>query len=72
MSLKEDKSFEELLRSVKPVSPSEELAGRIEASLSAQGRQQRLSRIRVISGWGGLAIAATLFITFGILLLTDV
>ncbi|MEX0325765.1 MAG: hypothetical protein AB3N33_06725 [Puniceicoccaceae bacterium] len=68
MSLEKDKQFEKQLRESRPVVPSPALRDRIGEAIAAKERKQNLARWRIISGWGGLAVAAAALITFGILL----
>ena len=68
MSWEMDKQLEERLKRVQPAPPSDLLEARIEDSLRAKQRQQRMSRIRQGLSWGGFAVAASVLIIFGILL----
>lgn len=68
MSLEKDKQFEKQLRESRPMAASAELRDRVGQAIAARERKQNLARWRVISGWGGLAVAAAALITFGILL----
>jgi len=68
MSFEKDKMLEAQLRELKPLPPSPLLSGRIEASLRGMQRRRQVNRIRTWVAWGGLAAAATLLISFGVLL----
>lgn len=68
MSLEKDKQFEEQLRGARPVPPRAQLRERIERSLTKEERKRNLARLKIFTGWGGLAAAAAALITFGILL----
>ena len=68
MSLEMDKNLETRLKKARPSGPSELLGDRIAKALQARQRQAHMARIRQILSWGGLAAAASVLITCGILL----
>lgn len=68
MSVEEFKKLEEQLKQLKPQSPRAELRSRIEGELAKAGRRKQFMRFKAASAWAGMAVAASLLITFGILL----
>ena len=68
MSFEKDKSFEEQLRKARPSKPNLDLQRQIGLSMAAMTRSQRFRQWRVASTWAGMAIAASVLITFGVLL----
>lgn len=68
MNLEENKQFEAQLRTVRPSPANRDLERRIECGLKQETRLQRQERVRSVLSWAGLAVAASLLITFGILL----
>lgn len=68
MSMEKDRQFEQQLRSLNPRRPGFGLEQRIEAGILAEARRRRLARWRTSFTWGGLATAASVLITFGVLL----
>ena len=68
MSLDRDRQFEERLRMARPISPRRELAAEIDMAMRKALRHQRMSHWRSLTAWGGLAVAASVVVTFGILL----
>ena len=68
MSFDKEKSFEEKLRAARPADPPEELEKRLSIAIQKAGRHAKVARLRQLTGWGGMAVAAGLLITFGILL----
>lgn len=68
MSLEENRKFEERLRSIRPSKVDPRMKNRIAAALAKRQRARRLARLRSGIGWAGMAIAASLLITFGFLL----
>lgn len=68
MNLEQNKQFEADLRKVRPVSAGKNLQKGIEAGLWKAGRIRRREKLRSAISWAGLAVAASLLITFGFLL----
>jgi hypothetical protein len=68
MNLEKDKIMEERLRACRPVQPRASLQKGIEHSLGNLERRKRITRWRVISGWGALAAAAAALVIFGLML----
>lgn len=68
MNLEENQRFEEELRKARPVAVRPEVKERIAAGLRAAERRRRMEKTRSVIGWAGLALAASILITFGILL----
>ena len=68
MSLEENRKFEERLRSIRPAQVDPRVKSRIEAGIDKRERDRRLARFRAGIGWAGMAVAASLLITFGFLL----
>jgi hypothetical protein len=68
MNLEQNKQFEAQLRTHKPASASQQLKERIETALKRESRAQRREKLRSAFSWVGLAAAASLLITFGVLL----
>jgi hypothetical protein len=68
MSVEEFKKLEEQLRQLKPRAPRAEVRFRIEGELAKAGRSRKLKRFRTVSAWTGMAAAASILITSGILL----
>lgn len=68
MSLEKNKLFAEELKKWRPRSADPDLGGRIEQALKRAERSRRLRQFRSGMAWGAMALAATVLITFGILL----
>ena len=62
------RQFEEQLKRVRPTSLDTSISRRIQKDLRVALRRKRLARFRTSAGWAGLAVAATVLITFGVLL----
>jgi hypothetical protein len=68
MSLDRDRQFENQLRKAQPLQPRDGLAGDIGHALREAGRRRHMRQWRALMAWGGLAVAASVILTFGILL----
>lgn len=68
MSLEQDKAFEESLRKIKPVKPGQRVYQGVGNALASVNRQRRMSKIISFTLWGGMGVAATILIVFGLLL----
>jgi hypothetical protein len=68
MNPENQRHFEEHLRQARPHAFDPVLKERIQNELRIVARRQRIARFRSSAGWAGLAIAATILITFGFLL----
>jgi hypothetical protein len=68
MNLDQNKRFEAQLRKLKPAPVDRGLQDRIETALKRESRVQRREKFRSLVSWAGLAVAASLLITFGVLL----
>jgi len=68
MSPDKFKQFEEQLKQLRPVSIDQKLSGRIQNDLRRALRRKRMAQFRSSAGWAGLAVAASIMITFGFLL----
>lgn len=68
MSFERDREFEQRLRAAQPVLPRQEIARDIHRAMQQASRRQRMSHWRSLTAWSGLAVAASVIVTFGILL----
>lgn len=68
MSLEQDKAFEERLRKARPVKPGKGVYQEIDTALTSLQNQKRMSKVFSFAAWGGMGIAATILIVFGVLL----
>ena len=68
MNLEQNKDFEARLRSLKPVQAGSELETGIAEALRQSARERRMAKLRSALSWGGMALAASLLMTFGFLL----
>jgi hypothetical protein len=68
MNLEENKRFEAQLRKTQPAPARREIKNRIQMGLKRETRLQRREKFRSVLSWAGLAVAASMLITFGILL----
>ncbi|MGA1204820.1 MAG: hypothetical protein ACO3ZW_03285 [Opitutales bacterium] len=66
MNFEKDKAFEAELRKLSPRPPGPELEERLERSMGKMENRRRVLKLRVFSGWAGLAVAASILIVFGL------
>jgi hypothetical protein len=68
MSLEDDRLFEEELRKLRPQAPPLALTDRIGRSLQECERRRQFARLRSWLAWGGMAAAASVLVSIGVLL----
>lgn len=68
MNLEQNKRFEAQLRKLRPAAVNPRLKIRIETALKRERRVQGREKFRSVVAWAGLAVAASILITFGFLL----
>jgi len=68
MSLEKMREFEQRLRQCKPTGAPRRLESRISSSLIRQARKKYLHKVRSAAAWSGMALAACVLLSFGILL----
>jgi hypothetical protein len=68
MSLEHDKAFEERLRKIQPVRPSKEVYQKVDSALASVQSHRRMNKVLAFGAWGGMGVAATILIVFGLLL----
>ncbi len=68
MNLEQDKAFEEKLRKIRPVKPSREVYQKVDSALTSLQNHRRMNKIFAFAAWGGMGVAATIIVVFGLLL----
>lgn len=68
MNLDQNKAFEDKLRKLQPVKPGKEVYQKVDAALSSLESRDRMGKLISFAAWGGMGIAATILVVFGVLL----